>query len=583
MFSLKLHIGIKIYLFFLIYIIFLIYYFYHNFKASLNLATFISKYKYIVIIKKHYPLLVSLTFFGLIIFFIVFNVLRTNEGNFTYPLDDTFIHMAIAKNFSNHYVWGLTQYEFNSSSSSLLYTLLISLLYKLYSPNVVIPLILNVFFAIILICVCYKYLKENNISPLKILIVLLSIILFTPLPIIVTEGMEHTLHILLSIVFAYSASHILGSHASQAKRIYGYKGAVINLYLTAFLLPFTRYEGLFIVFIVCCLSLIQKRWKLSLSLGFLSLSSIVIYGFISVHNGSMWAPNSIILKGAAVNFSIKGIVLFVSKPLLVFYDAPWLFNLAISALLLYAIRYKFGKYFWERGQLMITISFYALWLHLEFAGIGWVFRYESYLVALLILTIALFALKKNSMPRIINRVDSLIYVGCIYMLIIILGFKVASRGLKSLNVALNAPKNIYEQQYQMGLFIKKYYQGKGIALNDVGAVCYLANDIKIVDITGLGSSEVAKAIRNDSINSYFMNRLIRKKEIQIAIIYEKFYNGYTSSWKKVAEWQIANNIVCGGDVVTFYAIDSKENLTLEINLRTFEKKLPKTVVVRYFN
>ncbi len=34
------------------------------------------------------------------------------QGEIIYPLDDTYIHMAVAKNFVEHHVWGITQYAF---------------------------------------------------------------------------------------------------------------------------------------------------------------------------------------------------------------------------------------------------------------------------------------------------------------------------------------------------------------------------------------------------------------------------------------------------------------------------------------
>ena len=40
------------------------------------------------------------------------------NGDFCYALDDSFIMMAISRNFAFHHVWGLTAHEFSSTASS---------------------------------------------------------------------------------------------------------------------------------------------------------------------------------------------------------------------------------------------------------------------------------------------------------------------------------------------------------------------------------------------------------------------------------------------------------------------------------
>jgi hypothetical protein len=54
----------------------------------------------------------------------------------------------------------------------------------------------------------------------------------------------------------------------------------------------------------------------------------------------------------------------------------------------------------------------------------------------------------------------------------------------SLVITPQASRNIYEQQYQMGMFLKRCYPGKAVAVNDICAVSYLA-DVRLVDLLGL--------------------------------------------------------------------------------------------------
>ena len=81
------------------------------------------------LIREHLPLLISVVVLWAIVGISLTLSIRENQGHIIYALDDTYIHMAMAKNFSQHGVWGMTKYGFTSSSSSPLWTLLLSLCY----------------------------------------------------------------------------------------------------------------------------------------------------------------------------------------------------------------------------------------------------------------------------------------------------------------------------------------------------------------------------------------------------------------------------------------------------------------------
>lgn len=60
------------------------------------------------------------------------NVLTKTDGHYTYFIDDAYIHLAMAKNLAFYDVWGITKYQFSSTSSSPLFTYLICILIKFF-------------------------------------------------------------------------------------------------------------------------------------------------------------------------------------------------------------------------------------------------------------------------------------------------------------------------------------------------------------------------------------------------------------------------------------------------------------------
>lgn len=143
-----------------------------------------------------------------------------------------------------------------------------------------------------------------------------------------------------------------------------------------------------------------------------------------------------------------------------------------------------------------------------------------------------------------------------------------------------ASNNIYEQQYQMALFLKQYYQGANVAANDIGAINYYA-DINCLDLAGLASNEVLNLIRNNKFNTNNIDELTKNHNTQIAIVYNSWYEqagGLPKSWHNVGEWTITNNVVCGGVTVSFYAVKPDEKDKLLQNLRNFSKQLPIDVI-----
>ena len=145
-------------------------------------------------------LILSVAAFLLLVALLEFRVLRVTGGVFMYPLDDTFIHMAVAKTLAFQGNWGIAGHEFESASSSVLYTLLLAGLFKLFGVHVTIPFIVNLVAGILVLVAIQRRLIREGIGSGGQLLILMAVIILTPLPIVVFTGMEHTLQCLFSFI-----------------------------------------------------------------------------------------------------------------------------------------------------------------------------------------------------------------------------------------------------------------------------------------------------------------------------------------------------------------------------------------------
>ena len=534
-----------------------------------------------IAISRHWPLILSVIILWLTVAILLTLSIKKNEGHIIYALDDPYIHMAIAKNFSQHGVWGITKYEFSSSSSSLLWTFLLSLIYFIFGINEISPLILNIVFATSIIFLIHTMLIKQKLPSLYILICTFSIIFIPPLPALIFIGMEHILHALITILFAYFSTKELSKEIPASLST---NSMPVFLWVLAALVPLVRYEGLFLILAVCSLFALRKRWSYAFFLGIFAILPIFIYGTISYLHGWFWLPNSVQLKG-----NVSTLISLTSAFKLLGYScyknllkSPHILFLIIAALVLYTLRFGKQKKVWEKEQLMIVIFIITTFLHMQFIPVFWFYRYDAYLVALglAVVAIPLYEhLPKGGTRKIVIDKTFLPKYATNLILILLLALPVFSRIKWSIIQLPRATTNIYEQQYQMGLFLKQFYCGIPVAANDIGAINFLA-DINCLDLWGLGSKEVAKSKRNGAFGREQIYDLTKSKNIKIALLYESkswFLDKIPYPWTKAGEWIISNNVVCGGDTVSFYVVDPSEENNLIANLKQFAFQLPNTI------
>jgi hypothetical protein len=231
---------------------------------------------------------------------------------------------------------------------------------------------------------------------------------------------------------------------------------------------------------------------------------------------------------------------------------------------------------------MSTILFLTGMAHLEFVGTSRLYRYDAYWCALAFLIVGL------QLPVIVPRghwlLSSTTWItprnlaaGALSLLFF---FMLAQKGGRVLWLSPQCTTNIYEQQYQMGLFVRRYYQNSTVALNDIGAVNFFA-DIHCLDLYGLANAEVAASRRKHRYQAPDLDRIAKKNGARIAIIYDDWFSGLVPrDWIRIGRWTIPNNVIAGDSTVSFYALDPSEAAHLSASLGDFYSQLPIDVTQR---
>lgn len=526
---------------------------------------------------KGYVLAISIACFAVPLLFIVGQVMEHTHGVFAYPLDDSYIHLAVAKYLAHNNVWGVSPVEFSSASSSILYPFLLAGIFKITGVITIVPFIVNVIFGIWFLVVLQNWLIRQDITLGGQLVVMLLCVFLIPLPAIVMVGMEHTLHLFFFFLFLTSFSEALQDMVASSEKK---RDLPWQVYLYGFLMITARFESMCMLGVACIMLLVYRRWMVSIKLGFICFLPILVFGIYSVMKGSYFLPNSVLLKpslpGADIFYTIRENYyprLFSSD---VYYNTLGAQRLVLIIPIAYLLFFRVTK---ERiaYQYMLLSLLVCTIFHLATMSYSFFARYEAYLVGsfvavfslLLIKYAKMIAFEKNAMTE---------YVA--WFLGILLLLPVVTRSYTIFDdVALGAICT-YDQQVQMGRFVGEFYNHEGVAINDLGGVCYQSEGPKL-DLWGLGNVEVARARKNQTDSSGFFDSLARKKDIKIGVFYENRFRSLSRRWVKVASWDIPYKNQGIHDSVAFFAINPSDAPLLKKNLEKFQPSLPHGVKVTY--
>lgn len=262
---------------------------------------------------------------------------RGTGGELVFPLDDAYIHLAVARTLAESGTWGVNPGEFASASSSPLWTAALALAFRLSVVSPAWALVGNVLATLGVVFAARGWAPDRPVASL------LAMVLLAPIPFLAGLGMEHVLHLALALVLV---------RAVEARSAW--------VPVLAVLAVLTRYETL----LLCAAMVVVMRSRSSLVALGAALLAVGAFGAWSAAQGGAWVPNGITKKANAGAWA--GVVAAAKED-------PWVLLLGVLALLP-------GT---TRGRVVaLTIALQAV-----FGRFGWFWRYEGWLLAMGILVV----------------------------------------------------------------------------------------------------------------------------------------------------------------------------------------------------
>lgn len=455
-------------------------------------------------------------------------------GIFEYPLDDVYIHLAMAEQIGAG-GYGVNAGEYASAASSPLYPLL---LLPVGSPEIqrYLPLFWNTLGLVISTWLWAKILIEAGYGRMRLRPAGYALAIFGPAAYLAVTnayiGMEHVLH------GAASLAIILGLF----RHLNGNGGRVLLL-TGIFLAPLFRLEGLGLALLATgVLALTGARATAFLAGLLVALPALGFAGFL-MGLGLDPVPGSVLAK---ISQGGQGDLNLLEKLISQFRNniastGGLILGIMAAAVLFLARGSDEGKI--SGRQILGVVVFLAAMMHLFFGRMGWVNRYEHYILA--VVCAGFVMLLPAAMARASRFLVNLAALVPFAALLVVYTPNLTEY------IAIN-PRVIHTQQAQMAVFARDHLKTP-VAVNDLGRVAW-GNPNYVLDLWGLASAD-ARKIRLSNPAPGWADPLARAKDVPVAMIYDKWLGeAVGENWVRVGELILTERRgFLGSDRVAFYA------------------------------
>lgn len=467
-----------------------------------------------------------------------------HAGVFEYPLDDVYIHLAMAEGIA-HGTYGINPGEAASASASILYPLLL-LPFPGTQMQRMLPLLWNVAAVLGLGWLWGCALLASGAGPrVGAALALLGPVLLN-LPGVAFTGMENSLHALAALAVLLGLWRFL----KDGRLAPWFAFAVIAA-------PMPRLEGLALSLLAAAAVALNGRVRAGLGLGLAAVAPVAAFMLFLTMIGLDPLPSSVLVKTTIGDRRFDPLLTLALN--LRDYQGQLALAVAVGMPLLCMFTPSLRQ---RPAKVLIAVLSLSIAAHLCAGQFGWMFRYETYLIILMAAGLCLLAAPGGR---------GALGLSVLVMLI---------SGVRTLPlVAINyvwAARAVHLQQAQMGRFADDFLQAP-VAVNDIGRVAW-SHEPYVLDLWGLGSAE-ARHIRvsgETDAPSGWAGALVAKHGIGYAMIYDKWLGtSVGADWRAVAHLTMDNPK--GGFTafdVTFYATDAAHEHRLRQAVRAFAPTLP---------
>lgn len=473
-------------------------------------------------------------------------------GPLVLPIDDAYIHLAVAKHLALDGVWGVTPFAFSASVSSLAWSMLVAAPFRLVGPSVVWPVAMNAALATALLVLADAVLARHGVRARWRAIALLVLGFVTPLPCLVLLGMEHVLQCLVSLALVACLARTLASpnapRASAAGRGLGSSAAVLGL---AFLVTAVRYDGLVLLAAAVVVCAAARRWRLAAGIALAGAIPLIAFAAVSISHGWLPIPNPVLVRLPLLSEPRSGgralLHLLGYRGLRTLMEEPVLATLFTAALVLLAVRWRQEERSTE-DIWMLAIFAGTLALHVQFAAVGWMFRYEAYLVAtgLTVLAVSGAELFRHLRPGWAPATRAAVAAA-----LLLAALPLSQRGVDAWRLVPVSAAEQFHTRHQVAAFLARFYDGRAVALGDIGEACYRAN-LRLVDINGLGSRDLLASILSapDRWAPPSAQRAVAAARTRLAVA--DWGGTAPEGWERVGCWASGDSTDCAEAEIQFY-------------------------------